>query len=71
MDEEEREWTKNKRNLILTMMRQKFEEQVYEYLEKGEYQSLEEMDQWIDERLRQFEDERYAVKEYYDSKMYS
>lgn len=71
MNEEEREWTKNKRNLILTMMRQKFEEQVYEYLEKGEYKSLEEMDQWIDERLHRFEDERYAVREYYDSKMYS
>jgi hypothetical protein len=71
MNEEEREWTKNKRNLILTMMRQKFEEQVYEYLEKGEYKSLEEMDQWIDERLHLFENERYAVREYYDSKMYS
>lgn len=71
MDEEEREWTKNKRNLILTMMQQKFEEQVYEYLEKGEYQSLDEMDQWIDERLHQFEDERHAVREYYNSKMYS
>jgi hypothetical protein len=71
MDEEEREWTKNKRNLILTMMRQKFEEQVYEYLEKGEYQSLEEMDAWIDERLHQFEDERRAIREYYNSKMYS
>lgn len=71
MNEEEREWTKNKRNLILTMMRQKFEEQVYEYLEKGEYKSLEEMDAWIDERLHQFEDERRAIREYYNAKMYS
>lgn len=71
MDEEEREWTKNKRNLILTMMRQKFEETVYSYLEKGEYKSLEEMDEWVDNKLRQFEDERSAVREYYNAKMYS
>lgn len=53
------------------MMRQKFEETVYSYLEKGEYKSLEEMDEWIDNKLRQFEDERSAVREYYNAKMYS
>jgi hypothetical protein len=71
MNEEERRWTKNKCNLILTMMKQKFEDEVYAYLEKGEFNSLEEMDHWIDDKLRKFEDEREALRDFYDNLMYS
>lgn len=71
MNDEERNWTKNKCNLILTMMKQKFEDEVYEYLEKSEFKSMDEMDAWIDERLHRFYDEREAVKKYYEAKIYS
>jgi len=71
MNDEERNWTKNKCNLILTMMKQKFEDEVYEYLEKSEFKSMDEMDTWIDERLHRFYDEWEAVKKYYEAKIYS
>lgn len=71
MNDEERNWTKSKCNLILTMMKQKFEDEVYEYLEKSEFKSMDEMDAWIDERLHRFYDERESVKKYYEAKIYS
>jgi len=71
MNDEMRARTKNKRNLILSMMKAKFEDRVYDYLDKGEYQSIDEMDEWVDEQLRLFENETTAVREYYNDKMYS
>jgi len=71
MNDEELEWTKTKRNLILTMMREKFEERVYAYLDGGEYKSMEELDKWVDDELHKFENERKQLKAYYNKIMYS
>ena len=69
MPEEEKIWTKKKANLIFEIMRARFEDRVYEYLESGEYSSIEELDAWIDEKLRQYQAEHKAVKDYYDHLM--
>lgn len=47
-------------------MRVRFEDRVYEYLESREYSSIEELDEWIDKKLRQYQAEHRAVKDYYD-----
>ena len=70
-DEERINFEKNKRCLILEMMKLRFEDRVYDYLESGEYKSMEELDEWIANALHQFEAERKQVKEYYDKRIYS
>ena len=68
MTEEEKQiqWIKNRAGLVVTIMKQKFEENVYDGFEKQNFQSIEEMDEWVGERLMQFENEKKAVKAYYD-----
>ena len=68
MTEEEKQiqWIKNRAGLVVTIMKQKFEENVYDAFEKQNFQSIEEMDEWIGEKLMQFENEKKAVKAYYD-----
>lgn len=68
MTEEEKEiqWIKNRAGLVVTIMKQKFEENVYDAFEKQNFQSIEEMDEWVGEKLMQFENEKKAVKAYYD-----
>ena len=70
-DEERINFEKNKRGLILEMMKMRFEDRVYEYLEEGKYESMDELDAWISNVLQQFEAERKQVKEYYDKRIYS
>lgn len=69
MSDEEKNWTKKKANLIFEIMRARFEDRVYEYLENGEYNTIEELDAWLDEKLRQYQAEHRAVKDYYDNLM--
>lgn len=68
MTEEEKQiqWIKNRAGLVVTIMKQKFEENVYDAFEKQNFQSIEEMDEWVGEKLLQFENEKKAVKAYYD-----
>lgn len=68
MTEEEKQiqWIKNRAGLVVTIMKQKFEENVYDGFEKQNFQSIEEMDEWVGEKLLQFENEKKAVKAYYD-----
>lgn len=68
MTEEEKQiqWIKNRAGLVVTIMKQKFEENVYDAFEKQNFQSIEEMDEWVGEKLIQFENEKKAVKAYYD-----
>lgn len=68
MTEEEKQiqWIKNRAGLVVTIMKQKFEENVYDAFEKQNFQSIEEMDEWVGEKLMQFENEKKAVKAYYD-----
>ena len=62
---------KNKRGLILTMMQQRFEENVYAILDEVNFQNMDELDAMLDEKLREYFDECDVVKEYYDKKIYS
>ena len=65
MTDETIERTERRRNLILTIMRAKFEDNVYEYLEEGAYSTVEELDSHIDAMLRHYETEVEALRSYY------
>ena len=65
---EDREMNKQKRGLLITMIQRKFENHVYEHLEKTNFDDLESLDNWLDEALTNYLDECDAIKNYYDSK---
>lgn len=60
---------KQKRALLCTLMQEKFEERVMEYIESDKYESMEELDAWIDSAIRTYFDEIDTIKDYYDSKL--
>lgn len=70
MNDEQRN-AKVKRNLLIEMIRNKFEDEVFEYLEAGDYDSMEELDRWLDEKLQKLESEENLVRTYYEGKIYS
>ncbi len=70
MNDEQRN-AKIKRNLLIEMIRNKFEDEVFEYLEAGDYDSMEELDRWLDEKLQKLEAEENLVRSYYEGKIYS
>lgn len=71
MDDEQREFEKQKRGLLLTIMQAKFEDKVYAYLDSDKFESMDELDDWLSEALQQFCKERRMVREYYNSRIYS
>lgn len=66
MSKDEEKWIKNKAGLIVELMRMKFEERMYDAFETMDFKSIEELDAWVDIELRKFEDEKRAVKAYYN-----
>lgn len=60
---------KQKKALLCTLMQEKFEERVMEYIESDKYESMEELDTWIDSAIRTYFDEIDTIKDYYDSKL--
>ena len=69
MNEEEMKFNKRKRNLILTLMQDQFEENMYEEFMDRNFRSLDEMDTFVDEKLRALDEEMRLVKEYYKDKI--
>lgn len=70
-ERDETTMNKSKLSLLLSMMQQRFEDNVYGILNDGKYQSMEELDAMLDERLRKYYDECDMVRDYYDKKIYS
>ncbi len=71
MSDEERDWIKNKRGLLIKVLKASLEERVYDYINSDQWKSVEELDAWVDGQLRQFEDTKDAIVDFYDEKMYS
>lgn len=65
------EMNKQKRGLLITMIQRKFEDHVYDHLNKTDYADMESLDKWLDNALREYLGECDAIKAYYDKKMYS
>lgn len=59
----------NKQGLILSLMQKRFEEEVMEYLDKGKYNSMEELDQWLDPKMREYDQLCDYVREWYAPKV--
>ena len=59
--------TKNKRGVLITLMKRKFEDHVYDYLNNGDFSSMEALDAWLDKELCTYFDECDAIKAFYDT----
>ena len=71
MNEEERKLLKRKRNLIFSLMQDQFEENMYEEFMEREFESLDELDAFVEEWILAYDEELKLVDDYYNEKMYS
>ena len=65
-DEQRIHWVNNKRNLLLALTKKRFEEAVYEKLERNDNMNFEELDEWLDDQLTTFLDQRNSIQDKYD-----
>lgn len=66
-DDQKIAWVNNKKNLLLKITKQRFEESVYEKLDEGGFDSIEELDDWLDKNMDALQRQRMAIGEYYDA----
>lgn len=59
------EMNKEKRGLLLTMIQRKFENHVYDYLNKADFADMDSLDRWLDKAISNYFDECKVVEEYY------
>ena len=71
MDEEEREFSKRKMNLLLALERDSFEKGCQECIAKTSWENMEELDRWIADCLRKHDEVRHNIREFYNARMYS
>ena len=71
MDEVDRDFEKLKKDVILTIMRNSFEEGCRNYIEKGGWKTKDELDEWIGDSLKQYMKAKNEVRNYYNEKLYS
>ena len=70
MNAEERDFEKRKNNIIQRLMHGIFEDACADYLQNGDWENVPELDEWLDEKLREHDEVCKTVREYYDAKMY-
>lgn len=71
MSEEEREFEKRKMKLINAMLNDILDKKCAEFLEKGEWNSAEDIDRWFTDILNKNDELRETIRIYYETKIYS
>lgn len=71
MTEDEVNFEKMKRGILIKVASELFEAQVKEYLASEKWKTKEELDAWLSEQLQGYLDFEDGVKEYYNSKINS
>ena len=61
----EAEMNQQKKGLLITMIQRKFENHVYDHLNKSDFADMDSLDHWLDEALTNYFNECDAVKAYY------
>lgn len=56
-------------NLLKKLVQMKFEESVYNYLNESDFQNMEELDAWLDARMRTYFSELDSIYFYYKPSM--
>ena len=68
---DDREFEKHKKNIIITVMKQSFEDGCRSFIEEGNWKTMEELDEFIGTTYRQYLDACEEIKKYYEDKIYS
>lgn len=71
MSNEERDFEERKKKLILKCVTENFEKRVYEKLTSNELKTIEEVDAFVDHELKAVLQQREAIQEYFNSKMFA
>ena len=72
MERNERaQYIETKRDMLVSVINQKFEEGVYDYVGDATYESIEELDKWLDERFMEYYAAIDQINKYYNAKLYS
>lgn len=64
-------YLKAKRGFLTAMIQRRFEDNMYEYFSKHDFDTIEELDAFLDKELKRYYSDTDAVRSYYDSKLYS
>jgi hypothetical protein len=65
---DEKELSKQKRGLLIKMIQRKFENHIYDHLNKTDFADMESLDSWLDKVLKVYFAECDAVTAYYDAR---
>lgn len=63
------EMIKQKKGLLITILKRKFEDRLYDKLDKADFTDMDGLDKWLDSAFAQYLSECDAIKEYYDRKL--
>ena len=63
------QYIETKRDMLLSVINQKFEECVYDYVGDATYESIEELDKWLDERFMEYYAVIDQINKYYNAKL--
>ena len=68
--DEKRAFIKRKRDLIRSISHEILFDACMDYMKNGQWKSIEDLDEWIDAKLKEHDEACRNVKEYYDSIIY-
>ena len=71
MSDEEKDFIERKKNLILKIVKNLFEESCMNYLNENEWRNAEDIDQWFDQKLKEHDQLVTSIRKYYNSKISS
>ena len=63
---EEKERNEQKRGLLIKMVQRKFENHIYDHLNKTDFKDMDNLDKWLDSVLAEYFSECNAIKAYYN-----
>lgn len=71
MSDEEKDFIERKKNLILKIVKNLFEESCMNYLNENEWRNAEDIDQWFDQKLKEHDQLVISIRKYYNNKLNS
>ena len=63
------QFTERKKKLVCALMKYRFEDHMMDILENGDYNSLEELDETIEEELTAYDNNIRMIQDFYNEKI--
>lgn len=70
MNDEEKDFIERKKNLILRIVRNLFEESCMTYLNESDWHTVADIDRWFDAKLTEYDQLVASIRKYYNDQIY-